>query len=128
MFKAVTHVGSSLAVTSSSSSMACLCHTGLASTGSVSTANDTKNVEHRCNSAFKAGQNTKSPTFGLVAGHSHQTLLFDVGFGGGVAASGVQSPVIDAQHHPVAQPLTTGHCTLVIAGYVVCYLLTDCMC
>lgn len=38
----------------------------------------------------------KSPTFGLVAGHSHQALLFDVRFGGRVAASGVQATVIDA--------------------------------
>lgn len=55
-------------------------------------------------------------TYGPVAGHSHQTLLLDVGFGGGVAASSVESPVIDAQHHPVAQSLTTGHCALVVTG------------
>lgn len=38
----VTHVGSSVMMTSSSSSMACLCHTGFASTGSVSGANHPK--------------------------------------------------------------------------------------
>lgn len=53
------------------------------------------------------------PTHGLVAGHGHQTLLLDVGFGGGVAASGVKPSVVDAQHHPVAKPLTAGHRALV---------------
>lgn len=49
------------------------------------------------------------PTCRLVAGHSDQALLLDVGFGGGVAAPSMEPPVIDAQHHPVAQALTTGH-------------------
>lgn len=32
-----------------------------------------------------------------------------MGFGGGITASGVQPPVIHAQHHPVAQTLSAGH-------------------
>lgn len=55
----------------------------------------------------------KSPTYGFVAGHGHQTLLLDVGFGGGVAATGVKPSVVDAQHHPVAETLATGHRALV---------------
>lgn len=38
----------------------------------------------------------KQLTYGLVAGHSHQALLLNVGFGGGVAASSVETSVIDA--------------------------------
>lgn len=38
----------------------------------------------------------KQLTNGLVAGHGHQALLLDVGLGGGVAASSVESPVVDA--------------------------------
>lgn len=30
---------------------------------------------------------TKKLTYGLITGHSHQALLLDVGFGGGIAAS-----------------------------------------
>lgn len=59
------------------------------------------------------------PTYGLVAGYCNQTLLLDVGFGGGAAASGVESSVIDAQHHSVAQTLTTGHRALVVTGQTV---------
>lgn len=36
------------------------------------------------------------PTYGFVARHCNQALLLDVGFGGGVAASGVNPSVIDA--------------------------------
>lgn len=35
-------------------------------------------------------------TYGLVAGHSDQTVLLDVGFGGGIASSGMDAAMIDA--------------------------------
>lgn len=54
----------------------------------------------------------KSPTYRFIAGHGHQTLLLDVGFGGGVAATSVKPSVVDAQHHPVAETLATSHCAL----------------
>lgn len=54
----------------------------------------------------------KSPTYGFIAGHGHETLLLDVGFGGRVAATGMKPSVVDAQHHPVAETLATGHCAL----------------
>ena len=59
---------------------------------------------------------SSKPTYGLVAGHSDQALLFNVGLGSGVAAPRVKPPVVDAQHHPVAQALATGHCALVGRG------------
>lgn len=118
----VTHVGSSVTTVSSSSSMACLCHTGLASTGSVSAesfpegtcywvfplAASVKNLTQGGNITIKK----KSPTYGFIAGHGHETLLLDVGFGGGVAATGMKPSIVDAQHHPVAETLATGHCAL----------------
>lgn len=51
-------------------------------------------------------------TYRLVAGHGDQTLLLDVGLGFRVAATGVQTPVIDAQDHPITQPLPACHCAL----------------
>lgn len=36
-----------------------------------------------------------------------------MGFGGRVAATGVKPSVVDAQNHPVAETLATGHCALV---------------
>lgn len=65
---------------------------------------DNRNTAGNTNTSQK-----KTPTYGLVTGHSHQALLLDVGFGGGIAASGVESSVVDAQHHPVAQTLAAGH-------------------
>lgn len=37
-----------------------------------------------------------TPTYRLVAGHCDQTVLLDVGFGGGVASSSMDAAVIDA--------------------------------
>lgn len=48
-----------------------------------------------------------------------------MGFGGGVAASSVESSVVDAQHHPVAQALPTGHSALVVTGDTVYTLLIN---
>lgn len=117
-----THVGSSVTLISSSSSMACLCHTGFASTGSVSREESPSKVEHHERkltpeiSTYDKKTKQSGPTYGLITGHGHQALLFDVGFGGGVTTSSVEPSVVDAQHHPVAQTLTTGHRALVETG------------
>lgn len=100
MYMVGTYVGSSVTVISSSSSMACLCHTGFASTGSVSIEQMTqKRRNYKQVLVWRSKHDKKNKTqltYGLVAGHSRQALLLDVRFGGGVAASSVESPVIDA--------------------------------
>lgn len=86
-----THAGSSVTMISSSSSMACLCHTGFASTGSVSRKKHPKKTmveRHKESFVDKAPQKqTLRLTYGLITGHSHQAFLLDVGFGGGVTTS-----------------------------------------
>lgn len=51
-------------------------------------------------------------TFGFITWNHDCAFLFDMRFCLGVAATSVQSSVIDTQDHPISEALSTCHCTL----------------